>query len=49
MSASNGGQGAAQISVWLYPVELAGLDQGRDDGPVLGICIVDREERVFAV
>ncbi len=33
----------------LDPVEIAGLDQGRDDGPVLRAGIVPREERVFAV
>lgn len=31
------------------PVEFAGLDQGRDDGPVLGSGIMACEERVFAV
>lgn len=31
------------------PVEFAGLNQGRDDGPVLCASIMPREERVFAV
>ena len=35
--------------MWPNPVEFAGLDQGRDDGPVLYARIVHREERVFPV
>ena len=35
--------------MWLDPVEFAGLDQGRDDGPVLRAGIMASEERVFAV
>ena len=31
------------------PVEFTGLDQGRDDGPVLCACIMSCEERVFTV
>ena len=33
----------------LDPVEFAGFDQGRDDGPVLCASVVPGEERVFAV
>ena len=33
----------------LDPVEFAGLDQGRDDGPVLCSRIMTREECVFTV
>jgi hypothetical protein len=31
------------------PIEFAGLDQRRDDGPVLRAGIVTCEERVFAI
>ena len=33
----------------LDPVEFTGLDQGRDDGPVLCAGIVTREERILSV
>jgi|GEM_PF-3650573 len=45
VSSSNGCEGAIQIAMWFNPVEFTGLDQGRDDGPVL--CA--REERVLSV
>ena len=35
--------------MWFNPVEFTGLDQGRDDGPVLCARIVAREERVLSV
>jgi hypothetical protein len=47
--ASNGCQDGGQIAVGLNPIEFAGLDQGRDDGPVLCACVMTCEECVFAV
>jgi hypothetical protein len=35
--------------VRLDPVEFAGLDQGRDDGPVLRASVMTCEECIFAV
>ena len=49
VSTCDGGQDAGQIAVWVDPVEFAGFDQGRDDGPVLCAGIMSGEERVFAV
>jgi hypothetical protein len=49
VSASNGDQDTGQIAMGFNPVEFAGFDQGRDDGPVLRAGIVTCEERVFAV
>ncbi len=36
------------MSVGFDPVEFAGLDQGRDDGPVLCASIMSREEGCVA-
>ena len=47
--AYNGFQDGGQVAVRLDPVEFAGFDQGRDDGPVLCASVVPGEERVFAV
>ena len=47
--AGNGFQDGGQIAVGLNPVEFAGLDQGRDDGPVLCACVMTCEECIFAV
>lgn len=47
--ACDGFQDTGQIAMGLDPVEFAGLDQRRDDGPVLRSGIVASEERVFAV
>ncbi len=47
--ASNGCQDGGQIALGLDPVEFAGLDQGRDDGPVLCASIMACEERIFAI
>lgn len=47
--ASNGCQDGGQIALGLDPVEFAGPDQGRDDGPVLRAGIVTCEERIFAI
>lgn len=49
VSASNGDQDTGQIAMGFNPVEFAGLDQGRDDGPVLCASFVPGEERVFTV
>ena len=49
VSASNGCQDARQVAMGFDPVEFAGLNQGRDDGPVLCARIMTREECVFAV
>ena len=47
--ACDGGQDAGQMAMGFDPVEFAGFDQGRDDGPVLCAGIMASEERVFAV
>ena len=47
--ASNGCHDVGQIALGLDPVEFAGLDQGRDDRPVLCASIVTGEERIFSV
>lgn len=49
MPLGNGAENTGQIAVRLDPIEFAGLDQGRDDGPVLCASVVPGEERVFAV
>ena len=38
-----------QVAMRLYFVQLTGLDERREYGPVLGTCIVAREECVFAL
>lgn len=45
----DGCQDTRQIAMRFDPVEFTGLDQGRDDGPVLCACIMSCEERVFTV
>jgi len=47
--ACDGCQDTRQISMRFDAIEFAGLDQGRDDGPVLSAGIMSGEERVFAV
>lgn len=47
--ASNSCQDTGQIAMGFNPVEFAGFDHGRDDGPVLCSGIMACEERVFAV
>ena len=47
--ASNGCQDTGQIAMEFNPVEFAGLDQRRDDGPVLRAGIVTCEGRGFAI
>ena len=46
---NEGASGGRSIAMWVDPVEFAGFDQGRDDGPVLRPGIVTCKERVFAV
>lgn len=46
---SNGFKDTGQISMWLNSVEFAGLDQRRNDRPVLCPGIVTCEERALAV
>jgi hypothetical protein len=38
-----------QVAMRLDFVQLTGLDERREHGPVLGTCIVAREERVFSL
>ena len=35
--------------MWLYLIELTGLDQGGKDGPILSPSIMPGEEGVFAI
>jgi hypothetical protein len=49
VSRGDGCHGTSQIAMRFNPIEFAGLDQRRDDGPVLRAGIVTCEERVFAI
>lgn len=49
MSHDDGAECRGQPDVGIDAVELAGFDQRRDDGPVLGTGIVTGEERIFSV
>lgn len=48
MAAHNGARNAGQIAMGFDPVQLAGLDQRRKDGPVQRTCLMAREEDVLA-
>jgi hypothetical protein len=43
------GEDVGQIREWVDVVQLAGLDQGRDGGPMLGASVGAREQRVLPV
>ena len=49
MPFDNGCEDTGYVAVRLDFVELAGLDERREHGPVLGACIVTCEEHVFAL
>ena len=49
MPFDNGCEDTSYVAVRLDFVELAGLDERREHGPVLSACIMAREERVFAL
>lgn len=49
MAVDDVGEGARQVGVGLYAVQLAGLDQGRDDTPVCGASVMSGEQCVFPV
>jgi len=49
VAVDDGCEDTGQIVVQLDFVEFAGLDERREYGPVLGACIVAREERVLSL
>lgn len=49
MAVDDGCDDTGQVAMRLDFVQLTGLDERREHGPVLGTCIVAREERVFAL
>lgn len=49
MAVDDPGKDVAEIGEGLDIVELAGFDQRRDDGPMLGAAVRAGEERVLAV
>lgn len=48
MTSDDGREGGRQPGVRTCAIQLAGLDKRGDDGPVLGPCVVAREEGVLA-
>lgn len=49
MAVDDGCEDTGYVAVRLDFVQLTGLDERREHCPVLGACIVAREERVFAL
>ncbi len=49
MAVDDGCEDTGQVAVRLDFVEFAGLDERREHGPVLGACVVAREERVLSL
>lgn len=49
MAIDDDSEDAGQVAMRLGFVQLTGLDEGREHGPVLGDCVMAREERVFAL
>jgi hypothetical protein len=48
MARDDAGDHVREVGLRLDADELAGLDQGRNDGPMLGACVGSGEERVLA-
>ena len=47
VASDNAGDDVGEVSLWIDAVELAGLDERSDDGPVLAAAVGAGEERAF--